>query len=266
MVFSAPYFFCSIGAGTFFWGYLSIEKVIAEFRGVHYVKILTVAATNRDLTVVGVAAFLMIGLVFPCVCHVAIAQSDVTFTPADSFDTPASNGAIRFAVNGTYSQASLINGTWNFENLRLNYSHPLENLKVSAQNSEITIRSYWRFNTTSGSALLSYRVEGQGKQTFNLGLDPERGEWSVVFDEVYMGEGDGWNVSPDGTLTVTGATSSVTIWYYGFPESIIDDGSSNQPLYEQHSVTCATAVAVALTLTFAIAIKIRNQKRLGKTG
>jgi hypothetical protein len=150
--------------------------------------------------------------------------------------------------------------------LRLNYSHPLENLKVSAQNSEITIRSYWRFNTTSGSALLRYRVEGQGKQTFNLGLDPERGEWSVVFDEVYMGEGDGWNVSSDGTLTVTGATSSVTIWYYGFPESLIDGGSSNQPLYEQHSVACATAVAVAITLTFAIAIRIRNQKRLGKTG
>jgi hypothetical protein len=113
---------------------------------------------------------------------------------------------------------------------------------------------------------LRYRVEGQGKQSFNIGLDPERGEWSVVFDEVYMGEGDGWSTSPDGTLTITGATSNVTVWYYGFPESIRDDGSSNQPLYEQHSVVGATAVAVAITLTFAIAIRIRNQKRLGKTG
>jgi hypothetical protein len=102
---------------------------------------LTTAATNRDLTVVGIAAFLMIGLVLPCACYIALAQSDVNFTPADSFDIPASNGAITFAVNGTYSQASLINGTWNFENLRLDYSHPLENLEVSAQNSKITINT-----------------------------------------------------------------------------------------------------------------------------
>jgi len=227
---------------------------------------LTAAAINRDLTVVGIAAFLMIGLVLPWACHIAVAQSDVNFTPTDSFDIPASNGAISFAVNGTYSQASLINGIWNFANLRLDYSHPLENLEVSAQNSKITIRSYWRFNTTLGTALLRYRVEGQGKQTFNIGLDPKRGEWSVVFDEVYMGEGDGWSMSPDGTLTITGATSNVTVWYYGFPGSIIGDGSSNQPFYEQHSVAGATAVAVAITLAFAIAIRIRNQKRLGKTG
>jgi len=227
---------------------------------------LTTTATNRDLTVVGIAAVLMLGLVLPCACHIALAQSDVNFTPTDSFNIPASNGAITFAVNGTYSQASLINGTWNFENLRLDYSHPLDNLKVSAQNSKITIRSYWRFNTTSGSVLLRYRVEGQGNQTFNIGLDPKKGEWSVVFDEVYMGEGDGWSTSPDGTLTITAATSNVTIWYYGFPDSIRDDGSSNQPLYEQHSVAGATAVAVAITLTLAIAIRRRNQKHLGKTG
>ena len=229
-------------------------------------KILTAVAVNRDLTVVGITAFLMIGLVLPFTYHIVIAQSDVDLTSTDIFDIPALNGAIRFAVNGTYSKASLINGTWNFENLHLNYSRPLDNLKVSAQNSKITIISYWRFNITSSSAFLRYRVEGQGKQTFNINLDPERGEWSVVFDEVYMGEGDGWSSSPDGTLTITGATSNVTIWYYGFPSSIIDDGSSNQPFYEQHSVICATAVAIAVTLTFAIVVRIRNQKRLGKTG
>ena len=228
-------------------------------------KILTTAAINRGMSVVGIAAILMIGLVLPWVCHIALAQSDVNFTPTDSFDIPVSNGDITFAVNGTYSQASLVNDTWNFENLRLDYSHPLENLKVSAQNSKITIISYWRFNTTLGAALLSYRVEGLGKQTLNMGLDPERGEWSVVFDEIFMGEGDGWKASPDGTLTITGATSNVTIWYYGFPESIVGDGSSNQPFYEQHSVASFTAVAIAITVIFAIAIRIRNQKHLGKT-
>lgn len=222
-------------------------------------------ASCRDSTLVIISIILIIALVLCGTCNIAVAQGNTTFTPEDSFDIPGFNGSIAFAVNGTYAEASLVNGTWHFVNLQLAYSHVLEQLEVSAQNSHITIISYWQFNATSGTTLLSYRVEGQGTQTFNLGLDLEKGEFSVVFDEIFMGEGDGWTLSPDGTLTITGATSNVTIWYFGFPDSFRVNGDPNQPFYQQHSVAITIAIALVITVTLTLAIKRRNKKHLETT-
>jgi len=215
---------------------------------------------------VGVAQFLIIALALPQTCSIAIAQNEINFTPPGKFGIPEYNGTINFAFNGTYTLASLENETWNFVNLRLNYSHALENLEVSTQNSNITIISYRSTNTTSGNARLRYSVEGQGRQTFNIGLDPKGGEWSVVFDGVFMGEGDGWNASPDGTLTILGATSDVTIWYFVFPDSRRINENSNPPFYQQHSVAIVTSVALAMTVILTSAVRRKNKKHLENSG
>ena len=55
-------------------------------------------------------------------------------------------------------------------------------------------------------------------------------EWSVLFNDVFMGEGDGWSMARDGTITVTGAVGNVTIIYY----SIEDGNSTDLPFFEQH--------------------------------
>lgn len=222
-------------------------------------------AAKLGITVGGVSAFLIIALIFPCTCPNVQAQSSINFTPTDKFDIPSSNGTISFAFNGTYTQASLIDDAWTFADLHLDNSHPLEKLEVSAQNSNVTIITYRIFNTAFRGALLSYTVEGEGKQTFNIGLPLTEGEWSVLLEEEFMGEGDGWHVTPDATLTITDAKSDVTIWYFGFPESFDVDGGSDKPFHLQHSVAIATAVALAITATFALVIRRKNQKEQDKT-
>lgn len=188
----------------------------------------------------------------------AKAQDAVSFTPADDFAIPVSNGVINFAFSGTYVEANLVNDTWFFTNLQLDYSQKLAKFEVSAQNSNVTIISYrtfnTRLNTTFSGALLSYKVEGQGTQIFNIGLPLVKGEWSLLLGDDFVGEGEGWNVSPDQTITITGAKSDVTIWYFGFPESF-SSGDSNNSFYFQHSVAIVTAVALVATLVFAFIIK-----------
>jgi hypothetical protein len=225
-------------------------------------------AGNRDITIGGISAVLLVFLVLPHACLSAQAQSDITFTPEDTFATPASNGTISFAFNGTYANASLVNNLWTFVNLHLDNSPPLEKLEVSAQNSNITIITYSTFDTRFRGfrgAFLSYKVEGQGKQTFNMGVPLTEGEWSVLLEDEFKGQGDGWNVSPDATLTITGAKTNVTIWYFGFPESF-NVSDANKPFYIEHSVTITIAAALALTVTFAFAVRRKNQNGSSKNG
>jgi hypothetical protein len=223
-------------------------------------------AVSRDKKIGNISAVLLIILVLSCSYPSAQAQSDITFTPKNTFVIPTSNGTISFAFNGTYAKASLVNDVWTFVNLHLAYSQLLEKLEVSAKNSKITIISYNSFDTRFRGfrgALLNYKVEGQGKQTFNMGIPLTEGEWSVLLENEFKGEGDGWSVSPDATLTITGAKSNVTIWYFGFPESFNAEDANN-PFYIEHSVAIATAVALAVTATFAFAIRKKNPKDSAK--
>lgn len=209
----------------------------------------------------------MIVLILSWACPIVLAQTDINFTSNDKFDIPASNGTITFAANGSYAWAGLENGVWRYVNLRIDGSQPLENFKVSAQDSNVTIVSYRAGNTTR-SARLRVFVEGQGKQTFNVGINVEQGEWSghpdwsVIVNGVWMGEGDVWSITPDGTLTITGADGNVTIAHYGFLEAMGSENSSNQPFYQKHSVAIITTVVVAITVIIAIAIRMRNKKHL----
>ncbi len=203
---------------------------------------------------------------FSYTCINLQAQTKVSFSPHDKFNIPANNGNISFAVNGTYAEASLVNNYWIFANLRLNGSLPIENLEFSSQNCNVTIFVYQEFNVTGFDIqFFSYVAEGQGEQSLNFGFGPqEKGvsagtEWNVVFGtHVITEEGDGWTLSPNGTLVVTGATSNenVTILHYIFPVS----STSNLPFYQQHSIAITVAIVIALTVSFAVVIKIRTKK------
>ena len=215
---------------------------------------------NRNTILTGFAAILMSTLVLSWICFISQAQTDTSFKPTDKFDIPENNSTINFATDGTYVRASLENGAWNFVDLRLNNSQRPEKLtlRVSAQDSNVTIRSYQISNTTStGGIRLRYNVTGQGSQTLNFGFIPKGGEWDIIFNGIAKWENDGWRISPDATLTITGATRNVAISYYGLPPSFAD--ISNQPVYQQHSLAIITAVAIVITVILAVAIRIKKR-------
>lgn len=194
-------------------------------------------------------------------CPNALAQTDTQLIPETKFTTPQYSGEISFAINGTYTKATLENNTWTFENLHFYNSEPIETFKVSAENSDVTIVSYQKANFSSSNRILrlSYTVEGQGKQTFNFGLDSNDGEWSVIFNDVFMGEGDGWTLSPDATLTLTGVTGNVSLLCFRFPDSFGGGNNSENQFHIQHSVAIATAILVAATVIVTVTIKVRNK-------
>jgi hypothetical protein len=215
---------------------------------------------NKKTILTSEATICMFALALLWICAIVQAQTNTTFKPTDKFSIPAQNGTISFATGGTYTAVSLENDTWNFENLRLNNTGPTENLRASAQNCDITITSYQVFVTaTVGAVLLSYTVAGHGAQTFNLGFNSTANDWSVIFNNNdFRAQNNGWHISPDSTLTITGATSNVTIFYYNFPDAV-GGNTSNQPFYKQHSVAITTAIVVAVALASTVIIRRKNQ-------
>ena len=229
-----------------------------------------VTINPSKVSVAGIATIFILVMVtiFSCTCTNLQAQTNVSFSPADKFSIPAYNGTISFAVNGVYSNATLANNSWIFTNLRLNGSLPIENLEFSAQNCNVTIFSYQAFNLTGlNMLLLSYVVEGKGEQILNFGFGSQEGggvstsaEWNVVFGtRLVTNEGEGWNLLPNGTLIVTGASENenVTILHYVFAAS----SNSNLPFYQQHSVAIIVAIAIAITVAIAVVIKVRTKKQ-----
>ncbi len=221
--------------------------------------------TTSKPTLIGLAAAVIIVLVFPTLCPDAKAQDITTFTPQDKFSIPELNGSISFALNGSYSSATLENGTWNFNNLSINNSQPLGNLKISVENSNITI---WSFRSLIFriSGQLRYNVQGIGSQTINLGLNSTQpthpSEWTVIVpsvtvpNTVFLAEGDHWNLLPDDSVVVYGLTGNVSVSHYGFNIP----NTSNLPFYEQHSViiTTASLIAVILAVALVIHFKVRS--------
>jgi hypothetical protein len=213
-------------------------------------------------------------LALPWICSSAHAQGETIFTPVDQFSIPVYNGTINFATAGTYTFGSLENESWTFVNLDLNNSQQFLNLSVSAQDSNITITGYQMFDLTGSnsssrrSAFLSYTVVGLGKQTFNLGRILQGGQWSVSFNGNFVGETEGWIISPDQTLTITGATANVTIGYFNFINSFGGDNGNNSdlPFYQQHSVVIAVGVTVAAVVVLSFAINRKNKTKERSNG
>ncbi len=207
------------------------------------------------------AMFLLVTIVSLSACLMVQAQIVTTFTPANQFAIPESNGIVSFSRNGTYQTASLQDGSWFFTNLRLNNASQT-NFTVSVQNSNISI-STCRYNFENiRPGQISYKVVGQGKQIFNIGfLRPQFGYWTVSINQEFIAENHGWSSSSNGTVTVTGAASgsNVTI-YYTFGANV---NVSNQPFLQQHSLIIETGIAVAAVVVFALAVRevnLRKQK------
>ena len=214
---------------------------------------------NTKTIVAKAALILVLSLLLPCVYFTAQGQTEQTFTPETKFESPNFNSTIRFAARGTYEQATLENGTWNFVHLHLANSQQPEklNLTITVQDSNVTILSYQRFNSTLWGSRLTYTVVGKGKQTFNFDLG-SRGEWSVTFNRVYANENDGWRLSPDQTITVTGATRNATLTYYVYPDDFGGNGGNpNQSLYRQHSVSITVGIVLAIGVLVALVIMRR---------
>lgn len=206
-----------------------------------------------------IVSLFCIVLILTLICPTIRAQNSTVFTSTDKFSFPDTNSILSFSVEGSYEMASFENGAWKFVNLLLNDPEQLEglNLTVSTKESDLTIRTYRRFDITFQGIILNYVVDGKGEQSFDFGLTPEQGAWSVLFDEDLISEGDGWNISDDSKLTVTGATSNVTILYVNY--SNFGDDSSNKPFYEQHSVAIIATALVTVTVIVALIIKLRQR-------
>jgi hypothetical protein len=217
-------------------------------------------ATSYRIVLTVLTVAVVVSSLFFMVCPNTQAQTNVTFTPQDKFTIPESNGTVSFAVNGSCSAATLLNGTWTFMDLKFNSSQPpLGTLKISAENSNVTVNLFRATNFFGRTATLRYTVEGHGRQTVNLGLNTTKptttGEWGVNLDgKPFVGVGKGWKLQQDNTVVITGATKNATVTHYSFNGFNRD---SNLPFYLQHSVAIITAAALALTVAIAVIAKVK---------
>ena len=222
-------------------------------------------ATQSKTVQSGLTAVIIVALVFSCFYPYSQAQAFQSFTPSDKFDIPQLNGTISFAFNGSFSSANLENDTWVFNDLRFNISRPLGTLKVSTENSNMTIYSYQANNFFGRSVFLRCNVNGVGRQTVNLGLNVSKptspSEWTVTIpgsdgNTVFLAENEGWKLLPDDTMVVTGITGNLSIVHYNFGVNI--DG--NLPFYQAHSIALITGIVLASTVAVAAVIRVKVRK------
>jgi hypothetical protein len=225
------------------------------------------AANSKPLQT-GLAVIIIIALVFSVYPNTQ-AQNPTTFTPADKFDIPEQNGSISFATNGSYSSATLENGTWLFNDITLYNSSRIGNLKVSVRNSNITIFRYYQFagfGQSGQGAMIRYSAKGAGQQTVNLDLNrttpTENSEWSVMVPSVdgstiFIAEGKDWLLLADDSVVVNGLTGNVTVANFGFTP----DYTANLPFYLQHSIALITLCIVVATVATAAFVSYRTRRR-----
>ncbi len=192
------------------------------------------------------------------------AQTAISFSPADQFKIPSYNGTVSFAVNGNYSQATLYNDSWAFQNLSMNRSTTLSNFRVSAQNCNITIFAYTASNT-SQTLRLRYSVAGAGYQIFSFGQiqgAQNSVDWYVVHTvngkSIFLTPGVDWTISRNGTVVVNAATGNFSVVHFNSGDTALLN--SNLPFYEQHSVAIATSAGLAVVVILAVVLAVRNNK------
>jgi hypothetical protein len=192
------------------------------------------------------------------ICPNVIAQNITAFDPTTKFAVPIYNGVFSFAEGGNYSKATSEEYAWFFMNLYINGSEPLANLEFSAKNCNVTIYNYETSIFGFPIDRISYSVQGEGEQTVNMGVGVNGGtsvNWVVFSNNTFVS--NGWSVSHNGTVTVTGLTGNVTVIYFGFTSDL---GNSNLPFYEQHSVAFAITVAVGATVAAAVVVKVAAKR------
>ncbi len=183
------------------------------------------------------------------------AETEITFTPNESFNAGNFNGSIRFATNGSYTAAILTDGKWTFTNLRLNDSQTPSTLIIGVKDSNITILSLRTFNFSGRSTFLQYIAQGLGSQSVKLDLNSSRKtspyEWSVIVPgtsgAVWLAEGQDWNLQADNTVVINDLVGDVSVWHFNiFTQS--DDS---------HSILIITAVVFAIVVALAIIIRTK---------
>jgi hypothetical protein len=214
-----------------------------------------VASHKTILT--GLAIVLIIVLTFFPMFSNTLAQTNTTFTSIDKFGIPDLKGSIRFNVNGTYSSSSLQNNTWIFTDLKLSNSPIVKTLKISVENSNITVYYYRTFPQFGRSTSIRFNVEGQGKQSINLGLNTTKAtnpsEWLITIPNGgIVVEGIRWNLLPDDTVVVNGLSGNVTISHFNYT---MPAGSG--PFYVQHSIAIITGAVGFAVIAVAVVIKIK---------
>jgi hypothetical protein len=196
------------------------------------------------------------------------------FTSEDVFRIPELKGNIRFAFNGSYTEAKLENNTWIFRGLELNNTEAVqqygftnytsrENLKISATDSNVTVLAFLSFNFSLPVDMLALEVEGWGTQTVNLGLNATEkrpvSEWSIIVGDgsTFLAEGSGWKLLDDNSVLVNYGAGNLTVIHY----FLTDPSVANLSFLAQHYVVIFTGIAVTVTVVLAAVISFRHRKR-----
>ena len=186
-------------------------------------------------------------------------RASVSLTAADVFTVPAFNSSINFAFSGTYVYASLENDTWRFQNLFMNeykptYGAPTWALGVSARNCNMTITSYRALVGTDQGGL-SYTVTGLGEQAFKVDYDRFNNypiNYTVYVDGAAKAQNETWSLSNDGWLTITGATSNVSISFEWIVPDWVKDlpkrSGPSLPHYELYVLAIIALIIISATI------------------
>ena len=212
--------------------------------------------------IITIGVIFLIILFFNSLIFIVIAESEIPFTTNDKFLIPLKNCEFNFAINGTYEMAYLENDFWIFKNLDFSNSRTSEklNLKISATECNLTIYPFRIAYYQYGEAILKwvimrYTVSDEGTQIINIGFDPNNGQLDVIIDGEFIGRNQGWTRSIDGTLTITNAADSVTIWYIEYPE--LDE---NKTLLDQHSVLIGSTFFISSIILLSVFITKRKSE------
>jgi hypothetical protein len=220
---------------------------------------------KRNRLVLAGVIFLVFVTVSSSIVFGAEAQNRTSFSTSDRFVIPELNGSIRFAYNGSYSSAVLENNTWVFSDLMINTTRLLGNLKVSVQDSDITIFSFYSSsNISMARQSVRYNAQGVGSQVFDLGVEgaTHHSEWWVTvgsLSTVFLAQGREWRLSPDNIVTVKGQTGNISVTHFSFDAQ----SNSSLPFMERHSVLLVTLAVVAVTAIAAsvVSVKVRRNTR-----
>jgi len=228
-------------------------------------------AKLRKAVWAGILLTVILLLVNPQFCATTQGQTQTDFTTQNKFSIPQYNSTISFALNGSYSEATLENGFWTFKNLKLdsqdfsflglNATQGLGELRISAQNSNVTVWVRISVNYSFPVDLLSYYAEGAGNQTVNLGLNTSRSsiyEWTVIVsDNIFLPMGEDWSLLPDNSVFVWGRTGNVTVAHFGFNYEY-----RSLSFFLQHYVALFTALLLVAVIFMSIVIRIKTKKSI----
>ena len=88
-----------------------------------------------------------------------------------------------------------------------------------------------------------------------MGLHPE---WSVIVNGVWLGEGEGWKITSDGTITIKGVIGNVSLVHYNFLG--LNETDKDLSFFEQHSVSITTIAFAGFTVILGTIIWIKTKR------